>query len=77
MIQVRMKLIILIILKFFLISALFIVSNENLHLNDNIKRRKFLDIYSTWLGRIFYQTQGIIDSTLSLKWLPQNNISQG
>ena len=77
MTQVRMKIIILIILKFFLISALFIVSNENLHLNDDIERREFFDIYSTWLVRISYQIQGLIDSALGLKWLPQNNIPQG
>ncbi len=71
-----MKIIILVIIKFFLISALFIVSNENLHLNDNIEREKFFDIYSTWLSGVFHQTQVLIDSTLDLKWLPQNNIGQ-
>jgi len=76
MVKVRMKIVILIIIKFFLISALFIVSNENLHFNDAIERAEFFDHYSTWLGRTFDQTVGLVDSVLDLKWLPDNNFTR-
>ena len=65
-----MKVIILILIKFFLISALFIISNENLHLGDPMERETFFDTYYTWLGNIFNQTKEITGSIINLKWLP-------
>jgi hypothetical protein len=65
-----MKVLILILIKFFLISALFIVSNENLHLGDPMERETFFDAYSTWLGNIFNQSKEIVGSVINLKWLP-------
>ncbi len=65
-----MKIIILILIKFFLISALFIISNENLHLGDPIERETFFDTYYTWLSNIFDQTKELVDSVIDLKWLP-------
>lgn len=72
-----MKIIVLILIKFFLISALFIVSNENLHIGDPIERETFFDHYSTWLTSIFDQTRGIAGSVINLKWLPDNNLNSG
>jgi hypothetical protein len=66
-----MKVIILILIKFFLISALFIISNENLHLGDPLERETFFDAYSTWLGNIFDQGRQIAGSVIDLKWLPE------
>ena len=66
-----MKVVILILIKFFLISALFIISNENLHLADPIERETFFDAYYTWLGNIFTQTKEIAGSVIDLKWLPE------
>lgn len=65
-----MKVVILILIKFFLISALFIISNENLHLSDPTERGTFLDAYNAWLGKIFNQSKEIINSIIDLKWLP-------
>lgn len=70
-----MKVVLLIIIKFFLISALFIISNDNLHIKDPLERREFFDIYSTWIVRISHQTAGLVDSVLDLKWLPDNNFN--
>ena len=72
-----MKIIILILIKFFLISALFIISNENLHLGDPIERETFFDTYYTWLGNIFDQTKEIVNSVINLKWLPDEASPQG
>ncbi len=66
-----MKVVILILIKFFLISALFIISNESLHLGDPMERETFFDAYNTWLGNIFNQTKEIVNSIINLKWLPE------
>lgn len=71
-----MKIIILIIIKFLLISALFIVSNENLHLRDPRDREIFFNTYSSWLGNIFDQSVEIAGSVINLKWLPDNDFTQ-
>jgi len=72
-----MRIIVLIFIKFFLISALFIVSNENLHIGDPLERETFFDLYSTWLGSIFDQAKGIVGSVIDLKWLPDKNFTSG
>jgi len=72
-----MKVVILILIKFFLISALFIISNENLHFGDPVERETFFDTYYTWLGNIFNQTKEIVNSVINLKWLPDEASSQG
>ena len=71
-----MKVIILILIKFFFISALFIISNEDLHLGDPIDREIFFNTYHTWLGNIFSQTVELTSSVINLKWLPDDNFSQ-
>ena len=71
-----MKIIILIIIKFFLISALFIISNGDLHLKDSGDREVFFNTYYTWLGNIFDQSIEIVGSVIDLKWLPDNDLNQ-
>ena len=70
-----MRIILLILIKFFLISALFIVSNENLHMGDSVERETFFDLYGTWLGNIFSQAKEITGSIIDLKWLPDSNFT--
>ena len=72
-----MKILILILIKFFLISALFIISNENLHLGDPVERETFFDTYYTWLSNIFNQSKEIMSSVINLKWLPDEASPQG
>ena len=71
-----MKVIILILIKFFFISALFIISNEDLHLRDPIDRETFFNTYHTWLGNIFSQTIELASSVINLKWLPDRDFNQ-
>jgi len=71
-----MKVIILILIKFFFISALFIISNEDLYLRDPVDRELFFSTYSTWLGNLFDQSAGVVGSVINLKWLPDENLSQ-
>jgi hypothetical protein len=71
-----MKVVILILIKFFFISALFIISNENLYLRDPIDRETFFDTYYTWLGNLFSQSIEVAGSVIDLEWLPDDNFSQ-
>lgn len=71
-----MKVIILILIKFFFISALFIIGNENLYLKDPVDRETFFNTYSIWLENIFDQSIEVINSVINLKWLPDNDFSQ-
>ncbi len=70
-----MKVIILILIKFFFISALFIISNENLYLRDSIDRETFFNTYSIWLGNIFSQSMEVANFVINLKWLPDEDFS--
>ncbi|MEX0920340.1 MAG: hypothetical protein WDZ69_02030 [Candidatus Pacearchaeota archaeon] len=68
-----MKYLALVIIKFFFISALFVVSNGNLHLGDSGEREVFFDVYSGWLGSIFLQVSEVAEYVLDSSWLPENN----
>jgi len=70
-----MKLFILVLLKFFLISALFIISNGNLHISDSGERSIFLENYSSWLTRVFDQGSQIAGYAINTRWLPQGEIN--
>jgi len=71
-----MKFIVLIIIKFFFISALFIISNGNLHLGDAVQREIFFDSYGSWFSGIFNQGAEILGYVTESKWLPQNDFSE-
>ncbi len=71
-----MKVVILILIKFFFISALFIITNEDLYLRDPVDRELFFNTYSTWLKGLFDQSTDVVGSVINLKWLPEDNLSQ-
>jgi len=75
-VQVKMKFIILIIIKFFFISALFIISNGDLYLRDSEQREIFFDSYSSWFKGVFNQGAEIVGYVIESKWLPQNDFSE-
>ena len=69
-----MKVIALLLIKFFFISALFIISNSNLHLRDVGEREIFLDNYYIWLDNVFGQIVQTAGYVVNSKWLPENNL---
>ena len=71
-----MKVVILILIKFFFISALFIISNEELQLRDPVDRETFFNTYHIWLGNLFSQSVELAGSVINLKWLPDQDFSQ-
>lgn len=72
-----MKFIILIIIKFFFISALFIISNGDLYLKDSEQRQIFFTSYSAWFSGIFDQGVEILGYITKSEWLPKNEVGIG
>ena len=72
-----MKVFVLILIKFFFISALFIISNEGLYLRDSVDRETFFDTYYTWLRNLFSQSVEVAGFVINLKWLPDEDFSPG
>ena len=64
------------IFKFLFLGALFIVSNENLYLNDVQDREIFYDHFYSWLETLFEHSSQIAGYVIDSEWLPQEN-SQG
>ena len=63
--------IILIILMFFVISGLFIISNNNLAMYKQENIVNFVDRYISWLDHISSNTQKITGEIIKLDWIPQ------
>lgn len=60
-------------MKFLLIGALFIVSNQNLYLNNVDDRRNFYDLYYDWMNNLFGHAKQITGYVVNSEWLPKNN----
>lgn len=69
-----MKILVLITIKFLLISALFIISNGNLHIRDAEERGIFFDAYSSWAKGVFSQGAEIVGYVVNSQWLPDEDL---
>ena len=61
---------------FFVIGALFIISNEDLSLISPEKRADFVRLYGLWLSSISENIQKITGQVIAADWIPdseQNN----
>jgi len=68
-----MKILALIVIKFFFISALFIVSNGNLDLKESTDRAVFVEAYTGWLGDLSSQGFKIVKEVAGSQWLPSES----
>lgn len=59
-----------IIVLFLLIGAFFIVSNDNLHLNNSEDMQKFVGLYYSWLSGLFDNVKSISAYVIKADWLP-------
>ncbi len=66
----------LFILKFLFIGALFIVSNNNLHLINLEERNVFYSYFYSWLSGLFDSVGQITGYVTKSQWLPQTNSPQ-
>lgn len=65
----------LIILKFLFVGALFIVSNQNLHLGVPIERNIFFHDFYSWLETLFDHFSQISGYVVESHWLPNTTNS--
>ena len=56
---------------FFVISALFIISNNNLAMYKQENIVNFVDMYTKWINNIFSNTKKITGQAVKMDWLPQ------
>ena len=64
-----------IVMKLLVVSALFLVSNYNLHLADQHERQIFLNLYSSWMGELYQNLRSMTGYVVKFEWLPSNNLS--
>ena len=60
----------LFLIMFFVVSALLIISNENLKLNEEGTFEIFKDSYFEWLDQIYVNSQTITGNVVGLDWTP-------
>lgn len=62
---------ILIVLMFFTLSALLIISNNDLALYERENYEIFIYSYTEWLNNLFENSQKITGEVIRLDWLPE------
>lgn len=65
------------VLKFFFISALIIVSNENLALKEDTAREEFVGYYAQWIGGVFKNMGQMTGYVVESRWLPDTETFLG
>ena len=61
----------IVIIKFIVLGALFIISNQNLHLAVASERAIFFDAYSSWFTNIVDQLVQVTGYVVRFDWLPR------
>jgi len=59
------------VLIFFIISALLIISNNNLSLIKDQNIKTFSQLYLNWIDKIYSNTQKITGNIIKLNWIPE------
>ena len=66
----KMK-ILIIFLMFFVIGALFIISNNSLAMYKKENSEKFSELYIQWIDQIYINSQKLTGEAIKLDWLPK------
>jgi hypothetical protein len=64
------------LLKFFFLGALFIISNENLHLTNPLDLEVFTSQFTLWLGNLFEHSMEITSYVVNSEWLPGDSTTR-
>ncbi len=56
---------------FLVLSALIIISNNDLALYDDENLDKFGELYLGWIDKIYVNMQGITGEVVQREWLPK------
>lgn len=58
---------------FFVLSALFIVSEKNLSLGNNSDKEVFSKGYYSWLNKTFENSKSVAGFVVKMDWLPDKD----
>ena len=61
------------IILFLLVGAFFIISEQNIKLNNMDNISTFFQIYNSWLINIFDNTKTVSGYVVGMKWLPDQS----
>ena len=61
----------IVIVKLIVLGALFIISNQNLHLAVAAERAVFLDTYAAWVANLINQVAQVTGYVVRFDWLPR------
>jgi hypothetical protein len=61
----------LVIVKLLFLGALFIISNQNLHIGVTQERETFFDAYYAWVLNIVNQITDVTAYVVKFEWLPK------
>lgn len=64
----------MVIFKLLFLGALFIISNQDLHLIDSSERGVFIDSYSSWLSTLFLHGREVTSFVVKFEWLPPKDM---
>ena len=60
----------ILIVKLLVLGALFLISNQNLHLGISSERQVFFDAYLGWVKNIAHQAADVTGYVVKFEWLP-------
>lgn len=60
------------IIIFLLIGAFFLISENNIHINNTEEMTKFSSLYLSWLGNLAENAKEISGYVIKLDWLPDS-----
>jgi len=63
----------IIILMFFILGALFIISNNGLALSERQDFEEFKFLYSLWLDNIYSNVLSMTGEAVKLSWIPPSS----
>jgi len=62
--------ILMLVLIFFVLSALFIVSEKKLSLGNSLDKELFSKYYYSWMNKTFENSKGVAGFVVKMDWLP-------
>jgi len=62
----------IIIVMILCIGAFFIISQNNLHMNESANVDRFFSLYTSWIGKCFQSVGSLTAHVIRLEWLPKN-----
>lgn len=60
---------------FLCVGGFFIISNENIKLNNSENVGLFFEKYSCWMDKLFSNGGVVVGYVSKMEWLPENNLT--